>query len=335
MRGYTRIVGLLTALLVISGEAQQGSGKVSGYVFGDYYLVSQHHDPTIKGMSGFWFRRVYFTYDQKITDQTAIRFRLEMNSPGDFKTADTLKPYVKDAYVQYTTGKTQYLLGVLPTPTWEGVETLLGYRPYEKTPVDLWRMGNSRDSGLGIRTTFGKTQVYFVVGNGSHTQSETNRGKAVYLSVQHPLNEAWVLEVYGDIYDRPADSDWRTLHGLLVYRTDRTKVGFQYVHQDRQNQRDLAVFSVYAETRVAERTRLFARADWVNNPVPDADKIGYFALANNARPSFYQLGIIYEVAKDIYLAPNVEWVTYGNPPGGGAKPKDVLLLKATFHYLWR
>ena len=332
---YIGLLGLLTALLMGSSEAQQGSGKLSGYVFGDYYLVSQHHDPSIKGMNGFWFRRIYFTYDQKTTDQTAIRFRLEMNSPGDFKTADTLKPYIKDAYVQYTAGKTQYLLGVIPTPTWEGVETLLGYRPYEKTPVDLWRMGNSRDSGVGIRTTFGKTLLYFMVGNGSHTQSETNRGKAVYLSLQHPLTEVWTLEVYGDIYDRPADSDWRTLQGLLVYRTDRTKVGLQYAHQDRQNQRDLAVFSVYAETQVAERTRLFARADWVNNPVPDADKITYFALANNARPTFYQLGIIYEVAKDFYIAPNVEWVTYGNPPGGGTKPKDALFLKATFYYLWR
>ncbi|MFN7018663.1 MAG: hypothetical protein ACK4RG_05240 [Fimbriimonadales bacterium] len=332
---YATVIGLSFALLMASSEAQQGSGRFSGYVFGDYYLVSQHHDPSIRGMSGFWFRRVYFTYDQQTTDQTAIRFRFEMNSPGDFKKEDSLNPYIKDAYVQYTAGKTHYLLGIIPTPTWEGVEAMLGYRPYEKTPVDLWRMGNSRDSGLGIKTAFGKTQLYFVVGNGSHTRSETNRGKAAYLSLLYPINEQWSFEVYGDIYDRPADSDWRTLQGFLAYRTDRTKVGLQYVHQDRQNQRDLAVFSVYAETQVTKRTRLFARADWVNNPVPDADKISYFVLANNARPTFYQLGVIYEVVKDFYLAPNVEWVTYANPPGGGAKPKDVLLLKTTFYYVWR
>jgi hypothetical protein len=304
--------GLMTATF-----AQQTSGKLSGYLFGDYYLVSQHHDPSIKGMSGFWFRRVYLTYDQKTGERTAIRFRLEMNSPGDFKTAGTLNPYVKDAYLQYNSGKTQYLLGLIPTPTWESVEQLLGYRPIEKTPVDLWRMGNSRDSGIGIKTTWGRTQLYFVLGNGSHTQAETNRGKAAYLSLLHPIDEQWVVEVYGDVYDRPADSDWRTLQGLLVYRTDRSKVGLQYVHQDRQNQRDLAVFSVYAETQVAERTRLFARADWLNNPVPDADKISYFVLANTARPSFYQLGILYEVAKDFYLIPNVQWVTYATPPGAG------------------
>lgn len=332
---HLRAVGLWVALLMASSEAQQGSGKLSGYLFGDYYFVSQHHDPTIKGMNGFWFRRIYFTYDQKTTDQTAIRFRFEMNSPGDFKTEDTLKPFVKDAYVQYTAGKTQYLLGLIPTPTWEGVETLLGYRPYEKTPVDLWRMGNSRDSGLGIKTALGKTQLYFVVGNGSHVRSETNRGKAVYLSLQHSPDKQWVIEVYGDIFDRPGDSDWRTLQGLLVYRTPHHKVGLQYAYQDRQNRRDLAVFSVYAETQIAERTRLFARADWVNNPVPDADKITYFVLANNARPSFYQLGLIYELEKDFYIAPNIEWVTYGNPSGGGPKPKDALFLKVTFYYLWR
>ncbi len=329
------LMGIVAASLMASGGAQQGSGKLSGYAFGDYYLVSRHHDPSIEGLSGLWFRRIYFTYDQKPTDRTAIRFRFEMNSPGDFKTADSLKPFVKDAYVQYTVGRVHYLLGLIPTPTWEGVEQLLGYRYIEKTPLDLWRMGNSRDSGVGLKTQFGKTQLYFVVGNGSHTRSETNRGKAVYLSLQQSLNEQWTLELYGDLYDQPADSDWRTVQGLLVYRTERTKVGFQYAHQARQNQQDLAVFSVYAETQVAERTRLFARADWLNNPVPDADKISYFVLSPVARPRFYNFGVIYELEKDLYLVPNVEWVTYANPSGGGAKPKDALFWRMTFFYGWR
>jgi hypothetical protein len=60
MRRYQLIgwmlTGLMTALL-----AQPTSGKLSGYLFGDYYMVSQHHNPAIKGMNGFWFRRVYFT----------------------------------------------------------------------------------------------------------------------------------------------------------------------------------------------------------------------------------------------------------------------------------
>lgn len=326
---------LIIASLIASSEAQLGSGKLSGYVFGDCYFVSQHHDSTIEGMNGFWFRRVYFTYDQQTTDRTTVRFRIEMSSPGDFETADTLKPFVKDAYIQYTAGKVQCLLGIIPTPTWESVEQLLGYRPVEKTPLDLWRMGNSRDSGLGIKTTFGNTLCYFMVGNGSNTQSETDRGKAVYLALRHPLNKQWEVELYSDFFDRAANNDWKTVQGLLTYRTNRTKVGLQYAHQDRQSLRDLSVFSVYAETQVTERTRLFARADWLNNPVPDADKIAYLVLANTARPSFYQVGVIYELTKDFYVMPNVEWITYGHPPGGGAKPRDAVFLKATFYYVWK
>jgi hypothetical protein len=111
-----QLIGLLLSGVMTATFAQQTSGKLSGHLFGDYYLVSQHHNPDIKGMNGFWFRRVYFTYDQKTGERTAIRFRFEMNSPGDFKTADTLDPYVKDAYLQYTSGKTQYLLGLIPPP---------------------------------------------------------------------------------------------------------------------------------------------------------------------------------------------------------------------------
>jgi hypothetical protein len=81
-------IGLLLSGLMTATFAQQTSGKLSGYLFGDYYLVSQHHDPAIKGMNGFWFRRVYLTYDQKTGERTAIRFRFEMNSPGDFQAAD-------------------------------------------------------------------------------------------------------------------------------------------------------------------------------------------------------------------------------------------------------
>lgn len=332
---YATVIGLSFALLMASSEAQQGSGKISGQVFGDYYYIAQHHKPEIQGLNGTWFRRIYITYDQKTTERTAVRFRLEMNTPSNFTTVDTLKPFVKDLYVQYTRGNTQYLMGLIPTPTWRNIEESLGYRPYEKTPTDLWVLGFSRDSGLGVRATFGKTQAYFVVGSGTHFRTPSTRGKAVYLSLLYPINEQWTLELYGDIYDRPADSDWRTLQGIAWYKTNRNKFALQYVYQDRQSERDLAVLSIYAETQIAERTRLFARADWVNNPVPHADKMPYFALANNARPTFYQIGVIYEIDKDFYVSPNVEWITYANPPDGSAKPKDALFLKTTFSYVWR
>ncbi len=325
----------VSVVLLAAGPVNRGGGSLSGYVFGDFYYVSQHHDPAIDGMNGVWFRRIYFTYDQKTSPRASIRVRLEMNSPGDFRTAESMKPSVKDAYLRYTAGQTTYLLGLIPTPTLAMVEDLLGYRPYEKTPLDLWRMGHSRDFGLGVKLRVGATKIFGVVGNGSHTKSETDRGKAVYLSLEHALSRAWTLGLYADINDRSNASDRRTFQVFLAYRGPRAKAGLLYAYQDRKGEEDLSIFSLYAESRFAERARVFARADWLDNPVPDADKISYFVLANNARPTFYHFGLVYEVTKDFYLAPNVEWVTYAQPSGGGPAPDDAIFLKATFFYRWR
>jgi hypothetical protein len=65
-------------------------------------------DPTsVEGQNGFWFRRLYFTYDYNYSEKFTTRLRLEMNSNGKFAGGD-LVPYVKDAYVKWTyTGKQQ------------------------------------------------------------------------------------------------------------------------------------------------------------------------------------------------------------------------------------
>jgi hypothetical protein len=45
-----------------------------------------------------------------------MRFRLEMNSPGDFKTSTTLIPFVKDAYLTAKVGRHTLMLGLIGTP---------------------------------------------------------------------------------------------------------------------------------------------------------------------------------------------------------------------------
>ena len=85
------------------------SGKISGLMFGDYYWYYQWHqdqisstNPTaVEGQHGLWFRRLYFTYDFAYSEKLSTRFRLEMNSNGEFAGGD-LVPYVKDAYLKWT-----------------------------------------------------------------------------------------------------------------------------------------------------------------------------------------------------------------------------------------
>ena len=122
-------------------ESKFPSGKISGLMFGDYYWYYRWHqdqisdtNPTaVEGQHGLWFRRLYFTYDVAFSEKLNTRFRLEMNSNGEFTGGD-LVPYVKDAYLRWTyTGKQQLTLGIHPTLTFDWLEGFWGLRHIEKS----------------------------------------------------------------------------------------------------------------------------------------------------------------------------------------------------------
>ena len=71
--------------------------EISGLLFGDAYAVVTHHDPDIDGQWGFWLRRGYLTFDFALARAWSARFRLEVNSPGDFESSAKMTPFVKDA----------------------------------------------------------------------------------------------------------------------------------------------------------------------------------------------------------------------------------------------
>src|SRR6185503_4120575 len=53
-----------------SDEAKKAepSWKISGLMFGDYFWVATDHRDAIEDQNGFWFRRIYLTYDQKFSE---------------------------------------------------------------------------------------------------------------------------------------------------------------------------------------------------------------------------------------------------------------------------
>ena len=155
------------------------SWKISGLVYGDYYWLAADHREALEDQNGFWFRRIYLTYDHTFSKAFSARLRLEMNSPGDFSSSERMTPYVKDAWVKWTHGSHAVSFGLAPTPSFEFVESVWGYRSVEKTPLDLLRWDSSRDIGLLAQGALGGRTRYSVqVGNGSGVNGETDRAKA-------------------------------------------------------------------------------------------------------------------------------------------------------------
>jgi hypothetical protein len=313
-------------------------GKFSGYMFGDYYYVASNHNTQLEKLNGFWFRRVYFTYDRNLSDKFSIRLRFEMAHPGDFTTKDKMIPFVKDAYLKYKMGTHQIILGISPTPTWEVIEKIWGYRSVEKTPLDLQKFGSSRDLGIAIKGNLvetGKVKYHFMLANGNSNKSETNKGKKALLSVGFYPNKNIIIEIYGDYDDRPGSTDRITTQGFIAYKTKKFRVGLQYAHQIRkvQNASDLTldIASVFAAGKIGQKTNLFVRVDKMLDPNPDGNKISYIPFDPTAKSTFIVGGVDITPLKTVHLMPNVEFVVY-EKNNNGVKPDSDIIPRFTFYY---
>src|SRR5512137_940288 len=146
---------VMLSALPVAQSAEAGETKLSGMAFGDYYWVAANQLDSLKNQNGFWLRRIYFTVDQTIATGWDTRFRLEAASPGTFGTsAATITSFVKDAYLRWQPGLHAVIIGISPSPTFDVIEGIWGYRDVEKTPLDLQKLGSSREFGIAVKGAF-------------------------------------------------------------------------------------------------------------------------------------------------------------------------------------
>lgn len=329
----------LIALGAANQVAAQPSGSLNGYLFGDFYWVAQSHRGELDGENGFWFRRIYFTYDQPLDDEFTTRFRLEMNSAGDFTSSTKITAFVKDAYLRWSLGRQRLIFGLSPTPTWDVVESVWGYRSVEKTPLDLQRFGGSRDLGVAFQGSVGKesrTNYHVMVGNGSDTAAETDRNKAFYASLGHRFSKALFVEIYGDWLDKPNGTSWTTWQVFGAYQGERGRVGLQFAQQARRHAirgaDRLELASAFAVANLAEKVTGFARVDRMFDANPEGERIPYVPFSNEARSLFSVVGIDIAPTKKVHFMPNVEVIRYGD--GDQLRPRTDVIPRLTLFFVW-
>lgn len=311
--------------------------RISGYLFGDYYWMAAHHDPSLEDRNGFWIRRTYLTLDKPLSPGFDMRLRLEMNSAGDFTSKSKLNPFIKDAYLRWKfTGNHQAYLGMSPSATTNAVDRIWGYRSVEKSALDLQKWGSTRDLGVALRGNFDsdrKVRYHFMLGNGSGTGSETDAGKKVQLALSFHPTDTVTAEFYTDYEDRPLEAYRRTFQGFLAFQHDWGRLGLQYAHQTRNGTPDLEldVFSVWGVWKFAPKASLFARYDRAFDPNPDGAGIAYLPFDPTAKSNFFLGGIDLEVSDDFNLMPNVEVIRY-HKREDGTRPATDFVPRVTFFY---
>jgi len=256
--------------------------------------------------------------------------RYEMNSPGDFTTSSKLEPAIKDLYVRWRNGQNDVYLGIAGTPIWGFIEGFWGYRDVEKTPLDLQKLGSSRDFGVAVRGRTGDDgafRYHAQIGNGSSNKSETNEGKKLALSLGYHPPSGIHLEVYGDFEERPGDTDRSTYQAFAGWGGDKGRFGVMASRQHRQvdtgGSVDLAIASIFGAVELSEQATLLARFDRMFDPNPSADGISYMPMDPTAESNLVLVGVDVALENRFHLIPNVETVFYSNATGATTPGADV------------
>jgi len=102
----------------------------------------------------FAFRRAYFTYENKISDELKFRFRLDADNTGNLTSTsgskdDKLRPFVKHIYLEWSQDwlQSKFNLGMIETLSFKLAEDRWGFRSVAKTLVD----GYKDITGVDIR----------------------------------------------------------------------------------------------------------------------------------------------------------------------------------------
>ncbi|MCD6277695.1 hypothetical protein J7J69_05575 [candidate division WOR-3 bacterium] len=322
------LVGLLVVTLGTS--SLKASGKFSGDMIGEYYYVSQNHNDSLVGHNGFWFRRIYFTYDNFPQENVKIRLRLEMGSPGKFNTKSTLNPVVKDAFISFNGDAGKLTFGIQPTPTFAKVEDSWGYRSLEKTPLDLQKWSSSRDFGISFTGRRSILDYKLMIGNSSSNKSECNKGKRVYGALGVTPIDGLYIEFYGDYSGIYSSNKDYIVQGFASYRCSLFRIGMLYaVKGEIGNSQKRNILSGYGVFNTGEKLDVIVRCDRMFEANPEGEAISYIPFAQNSPSTFILVGLSYEIYKNIKIIPNVEYVIYDS----SAVSPD-MYPRLTLYYKW-
>ena len=299
----------------------------SGLMFGDYYYVVSNHRESIEGENGFWFRRIFFTVDKSLGESFDTRLRLEFNSPGDFVTNARLEPFVKDAYIRWKNDQYQALFGIIPSPTLDVIEPFWEYRSIEKTPLDLYRMGFSREFGAAFRGGSDRVKFHVAFGNGEGERGETNEGKVVMGSILVQMTDSLFTELYADYNAMPENVDRSTFQAFVGWKKNGGKIGIQYAHQEIDGipgTDNLDVLSLFGIYRLNSRWAFVGRYDRMFDPNYDGEAIPYIPFAANAKSNFFLAALDFTVIENLFVQPNIEIVSYSDPISGDIPDTDFI-----------
>ena len=357
---------VLSLLCVLSMEFAQAQGKFSGYMFGDWYynvardsaFTPPHAAPGKtalsgpKDLNGFQFRRIYFAYDNDISEKFTSRFRLEADQTA--LSGTKILPVVKDAYLKWKDimSGSDLTFGIQPTTAFDISEGAWGYRMLEKTIIDLRGVVPSRDFGLSLRGKVddgGMLNYWAMVSNGDGNSPNTSKYHRYAANIDVKPVDKLQIDVNVDYRALPSINDIKsttapratvsnsimTLSGFVGYKDTDFSLGAEVFSSSQANnfvdasgsQVSLTQFgfSLWGSYNLQSDLALVARFDQYD-PNNSSDATG------DAR-SYIIGGLSWKADKNVSIIPNIQYESYQAPASGSA-PDASVNARITFYYIF-
>lgn len=356
----------LCCLSLLGASAGLAQGKFSGYMFGDYFYnvardtVFHGGNPSsaqagAKDLQGFQFRRIYFAYDNDISEKFTSRFRLEADqvsntSDGKFGVA------VKDAYLRWKNifaGSDLYF-GLSPTPAYDISEAAWGYRSLEKTIMDLRGIVSSRDLGIALRGKIdeeGMFNYWLMIANNAGQKPETDKFKRYYMNIQVKpaknlqftvyadyASKAEILDPYSTVTPRATVSNSvLTTAAFIGYKEpDKFNLGVEgflmstaHGFNDGTSLKSKSGIglTLYASVNIQQEIALVGRYDLYD---PNTDSKSKGDMLN-----YFLAGVSFMPDKNVSIIPNVQVETYEKSSAPNAPSINASITgRVTFYYVF-
>ena len=328
-------------------------GRISGYMFGDYYW-NVAGDPRhayntstgvdsgqvqidgvkniTKDLNGLQFRRLYLQLDNDLSARYSTRVRLEAD--GKSLTSDTkLGINVKALYVQAKSvlPRMDIYAGLVSVPFFDVTEEFWAYRSIEKVLPDFRGYSPSADMGVQVKGYFDANKMFgynALVGNGTGQRVENNRQKRISGSLPFRWKDLRV-EPYADYENIFGGKDRFTWQAMVGYDLPKHgAVGYvmttQIQHAPTGPYKELVGHSIFARIQPIEAIGGFARVDLFT-----ADK----RATNRNNQQLWIAGLDWQPFKDVHVMPNVEAMQYFAEGSYVKLPHNDLQARITFY--WR
>jgi hypothetical protein len=345
--------------LYLAGQEQ--SIKISGYMFGDYFynvsrdtsLASQSNvvNGGAKDLNGFQFRRIYLTFDNKISTTYSVRLRLE---------GTTGAPVIKDASLRWKNifSGSDLFFGIQPTPAFEISETYWGFRSLEKTILDLRGFVASRDFGLSLKGNIlsdGSMKYWVLYGNNSYIGAETDKYKRLYAHIDFIPMDKFRLTLYADYKLQSGMNDPNSTAippatlgrnvlstALFLGYAEKEKYSFgaEGIYQVAENGYAHGAAPVIVDDKTAAGLSLFGTFV-LNEEISILGRYDYFdpnidSGAKYDTRNFFITGINWTADKNVSIIPNIIIETYENTQTGtGSRALDPSITgRITLYYVF-